>query len=126
MLPPLLRARGVSPPSALVDFGLVILPVSVLRLVVLPVSVGQAAASQLPVVAGCEAGNAGRSLAVPVQPNTEVPEAVSIGAFGAEGFSISIDNRTVAGAPAPSVSQRTNDLRNDSASTFPPCAPTPG
>ena len=70
----------------------------------------------LPVVAGCEAGNAGRSLAVPVQPNTEVPEAVSIGAFGAEGFSISIDNRTVAGAPAPSVSQRTNDLRNDSVS----------
>lgn len=67
----------------------------------------------IPIPAGCAAPNAGLAVSVPVQPNTEVIDAIPVGGFGTEGFSISIDNRTVAGAPAPLVRQRTDDLRND-------------
>ena len=69
----------------------------------------------IPVPAGCAAPNAGLSVRVPVQPNVEVVDSVPVGGFGATGFSISIDNQTVAGAPAPRVPQRTADLVNDAA-----------
>ncbi|WP_342069771.1 hypothetical protein [Yoonia algicola] len=69
----------------------------------------------VPLQAGCEAPNAGLTVSVPVQPNVEVLDTVPVGGFGAAGFSITIDNETYAGAPAPTVSQRTNDLRNDAA-----------
>ncbi len=69
----------------------------------------------IPLPAGCEAPNAGLAVSVPVQPNVETVDGLSVDGFGADGFSISIDNRTVAGAPAPSVRQRTDDIRNDAA-----------
>lgn len=69
----------------------------------------------VPLPAGCEASNAGLTVAVPVQPNVEVADAVPFGGFGTAGFSISIDNKTIAGAPAPRVRQRSDDLRNDAA-----------
>jgi len=72
-------------------------------------------ATVVPLPAGCEAPNAGLAVSVPVQPNVEVLDAVPVGGFGAAGFSISIDNETFAGAPAPRVRQRTDDLRNDAA-----------
>ena len=69
----------------------------------------------VPLPEGCEAPNAGLAVSVPVQSNVEVGTAVPLAGFGAEGFSISIDNRTVAGAPAPRVQQRADDLTNDAA-----------
>jgi len=61
----------------------------------------------LPIPTGCERLNAGNTVAVPVAPNTEndVPSGL-----GAGGFSISIDNVTVAGVPAPVIPERAADL----------------
>lgn len=69
----------------------------------------------VPLPAGCQAPNAGLTVSVPVQPNVEVVQDMTIGSFGTAGFSISIDNQDFAGAPVAAVRQRTDDLRNDAA-----------
>jgi len=69
----------------------------------------------VPLAPGCEASNAGLAVSVPVQPNVEVGTPIPAGGFGLEGFSISIDNRTVAGADVRAVRQRSDDLTNSAA-----------
>jgi hypothetical protein len=64
----------------------------------------------LPVPNGCERANAGLTVPVPVGANTEVAQSAPAGSFDATGFSISIDNETIAGAPAPRVPSRTSDI----------------
>jgi len=66
----------------------------------------------VPLPAGCEAPNAGLALSVPVQPNVESITGLGSAGLGSEGFSISIDNNVVAGAPVPANTQRADDLRN--------------
>ncbi|WP_162561632.1 hypothetical protein [Yoonia vestfoldensis] len=83
-----------------------------LALGALPVAAQVCDPTIVPLAAGCVAPNAGVSVAVPVQANTEILRNVPVGGFGAEGFSISIDNRTIAGAPVINVPQRTSDLVN--------------
>ncbi|MEL7460609.1 MAG: hypothetical protein AAGJ39_06585 [Pseudomonadota bacterium] len=52
---------------------------------------------------------------VPVGANTERADGAPGGNFDDVGFSISIDNETIAGAPAPAVPDRTNDIRAERA-----------
>ncbi len=57
-------------------------------------------------------------VSVPVGANTETAEGTGLGDLG---FSISIDNETVAGTPVPQVTDRANDIRaanNDVAVSF--------
>ena len=50
--------------------------------------------------------SSGFTVAVPPGENTERAPGSSSGALGAGGFSISIDNEVVAGAPPPPIPQR--------------------
>lgn len=51
------------------------------------------------------------TITVPAGANTERADGAPAGDFDDLGFSISIDNETVAGAPAPAVPDRTSDIR---------------
>ncbi len=53
--------------------------------------------------------NAGLSVSVPLGENTERLPALSSGVLGGSGFSISIDDKVVAGAPPPRIPQRGAD-----------------
>ena len=52
------------------------------------------------------------TVSVPGGVNTEVANSAPGAGFNDLGFSISIDDETIAGAPAPVVQDRVNDLRN--------------
>ena len=54
--------------------------------------------------------SSGFTVAVPPGENTERAPGSSSGALGAGGFSISIDNEVVAGAPPPPIPQRRTDI----------------
>ena len=64
----------------------------------------------VPVPAGCERPNANIVVEMPVGANTERVESLPGGSFGATGFSISIEDKTIAGAPAPRDPQRRADV----------------
>ena len=51
------------------------------------------------------------TVAVPVGANTEQADGTPSGSFNDLGFSISIDNDTIAGAEAPPLPDRSNDIR---------------
>ncbi|MEO1238532.1 MAG: hypothetical protein AAFW64_02520 [Pseudomonadota bacterium] len=60
-------------------------------------------------------GVAQQVVSVPAGANTERADSAPGGNFDDVGFSISIDNETIAGAPAPAVPDRTNDIRAERA-----------
>ncbi len=66
----------------------------------------------MPQPAGCERANSDVVVQMPTGANTELVTSAPGGDFGAQGFSISIDGDTVAGAPAPRGARRTADLSN--------------
>ncbi|WP_375228566.1 hypothetical protein [Roseobacter sp. S98] len=60
----------------------------------------------------CYRANAGLVVAMPTGENTEKIDTSPGGSFEEQGFSISIDNETVAGAPAPVDLRRPADIEN--------------
>ncbi|WP_298843587.1 outer membrane beta-barrel protein [uncultured Roseobacter sp.] len=60
----------------------------------------------------CYRANAGLVVAMPPGENTEKIDTSPGGSFEEQGFSISIDNETVAGAPAPVDPRRPADIAN--------------
>lgn len=58
----------------------------------------------------CHRANSDVVVTMPTGRNTEMIDAPIGGSFGATGFSISIDNKTIAGASAPKDRRRPNDI----------------
>ncbi len=65
--------------------------------------------TDLPIPAGCHRANAGTAVTIPAGENTE-RAARPGGSFESTGFSISVDDRTIAGAPAPRNPDRQSDI----------------
>ena len=68
----------------------------------------------VPIPADCERMNAEVVVEMPVGRNTERVQSVPGGSFASTGFSISIEDQTIAGAPAPRDPQRRADVFADS------------
>ncbi len=64
----------------------------------------------LPIPAECRRANAGIAVGVPAGENTESVKSRPGAGFADTGFSISIDDQTIAGAPAPRNSDRKSDI----------------
>lgn len=58
----------------------------------------------------CYRANSNVVVTMPAGANTEMIDTSIGGSFGATGFSISIDNKTIAGTPAPRDRRRPNDI----------------
>lgn len=72
--------------------------------------------SMLPMPPGCERANADIVVDMPTGANTELVTVSPGSGFEDLGFSISIDNETVEGAPAPADSRRPTDIEASAAS----------
>ncbi len=66
----------------------------------------------VPIPADCERMNAEVVVEMPVGRNTERVQSVPGGSFASTGFSISIEDQTIAGAPAPRDPQRRERLQH--------------
>ena len=66
----------------------------------------------VPLIGDCERSNANVVVEMPVGANTERVQSTPQGNFASTGFSISIEDETIAGAPAPRDPQRRADVAN--------------
>lgn len=66
--------------------------------------------AMVPQPEGCRRANANVVVEMPAGANTEVLQSAPGQGFGTTGFSISLDNQSIAGAPAASVPRRTEDI----------------
>jgi hypothetical protein len=64
----------------------------------------------VPVPVDCERNNANIVVEMPLGANTEREDTLPMGGFATTGFSISIEDETIAGAPAPREPQRRADV----------------
>ncbi len=64
----------------------------------------------VPQPAGCARSNSDIVVRMPTGDNTELVDTAPGGSFATDGFSISIDNETIAGAPAPIDPRRPADI----------------